>query len=157
MAWKSQNFKKNAWNFAVQRGANPLRNGCEIVVCRVHFGERTRPVPPRAPRLAPRQPQKIGMRPDPCGGNARLNSYPLTVMFWPMNKFSASELLQLPIPERLQLVEDIWNSIADAPEALELTDEDKRLIDERLASRKMDPAAGSPWQDIYNRITSKPK
>lgn len=45
-----------------------------------------------------------------------------------MIKFSASELLQLPVPDRLQLVEDIWNSIADAPEALELTEEDKRLI-----------------------------
>ena len=78
-------------------------------------------------------------------------------MFGAMNKFSASELLQLPVPERLQLVEDIWNSIADAAEALELTDEDRRLIDERLASRQRDPAAGSPWQEVYDRITSKPK
>ena len=78
-------------------------------------------------------------------------------MFVAMNKFSASELLQLPVPERLQLVEDIWNSIADAPEALELTDDDKRLIDERLASRQMDPTAGSAWQEVYGRITSKPK
>jgi putative addiction module component (TIGR02574 family) len=78
-------------------------------------------------------------------------------MFWAMNKFSAVELLQLPVPERLQLVEDIWNSIADAPEALALTDDDKQLIDERLASRQMDPAAGFPWQEVYERITSKPK
>ncbi len=74
-----------------------------------------------------------------------------------MNKFSASELLQLPVPERLQLVEDIWNSIADAPEALVLTDMDKQLIDERLASRQTNPAAGSPWKDVYGRITSKRK
>jgi len=78
-------------------------------------------------------------------------------MFGAMNKFSAAELLQLPVPERLQMVEDIWNSIADAPEALEVTDEDKRLIDERLASRQTNPAAGSPWQEVYDRITSKPK
>ncbi|HZM06015.1 MAG TPA: addiction module protein [Candidatus Saccharimonadales bacterium] len=74
-----------------------------------------------------------------------------------MNKFSVSALLQLPVPDRLQLVEDIWNSIADAPEALELTDEDKRLIDERLAARQRDPEAGSSWQEVYDRITSKPK
>jgi putative addiction module component (TIGR02574 family) len=79
------------------------------------------------------------------------------VILQAMSKFSASELLQLPVPERLQLVEDIWNSIADAPEALELTDEDKRLIDERLASRQRDPAAGSPWQEVYDLMTSKPK
>jgi putative addiction module component (TIGR02574 family) len=74
-----------------------------------------------------------------------------------MDKFSATELLQLPVPERLQLVEDIWNSIADAPETLELTDEDKRLIDERLEARQRDPAAGSQWQHVYDRITSKSK
>ena len=49
------------------------------------------------------------------------------------------------------------NSIADVPEALELTDADKRLIEERLASRQMDPSAGSPWQAVYDRITSKPR
>ena len=74
-----------------------------------------------------------------------------------MNKFSSSELLQLPVPERLQLVQDIWDSIADAPETLELTDEDKRLIDESLAARQRDPAVGSPWQEVYDRITSKPR
>jgi putative addiction module component (TIGR02574 family) len=54
----------------------------------------------------------------------------------------------VPVPERVQLVEDMWNSIADAPEALELTDEDKRLIDERLEARQRNPAAGSPWQEV---------
>jgi putative addiction module component (TIGR02574 family) len=78
-------------------------------------------------------------------------------MVWMMNKFSATELCQLPVSERLQLVEDIWNSIADAPETLELTGEDKRLIDERLAARQENPGAGSPWPEVHARITSKPK
>ena len=61
------------------------------------------------------------------------------------------------MPERLQLVEDIWNTIADAPEGLELTDEDKRLIDERLAAYHQNPNAGSPWDEVYARITSRKK
>jgi putative addiction module component (TIGR02574 family) len=65
--------------------------------------------------------------------------------------------LELPVPERLQLVEDIWNTIADAPEGLELTDEDKRLIDERLAAYHQNPNAGSPWDEVYARITSRKK
>jgi putative addiction module component (TIGR02574 family) len=71
-----------------------------------------------------------------------------------MNKFSAADVLQLPVAERLQLVSDIWDSIADAPEALELTAEDKKLIDERLAARLQNPGAGSPWREVYARITS---
>jgi len=69
-----------------------------------------------------------------------------------MSKFS--DVLQLPIPERLQIVEEIWNSIVDGPEALELTEEDKRLIDERLEARRRNPEAGSPWQEVYARIAN---
>jgi len=74
-----------------------------------------------------------------------------------MSKFSAADVLQLPVPERLQLVEDIWNSIADAPDALELTAEDKLLIDQRLEERRRNPGAGSPWEEVYARITSRKK
>ena len=74
-----------------------------------------------------------------------------------MNKISASDILELPVQERLQLVEDIWNSIVDVPEALALTDEDKRLIDERLEARRRNPTAGSPWAEVYARITARRK
>lgn len=74
-----------------------------------------------------------------------------------MSKFSAADVVQLPIAERLRLVEEIWNSIAEAPEAIDLTPADKRLIDERLEARQRDPGAGSPWEEVYRRITSRPK
>jgi putative addiction module component (TIGR02574 family) len=74
-----------------------------------------------------------------------------------MSKFSASDVVQLPVAERLRLVEEIWNSIAEAPEALELTPEDKRLIDERLEARRRDPGSGSPWEEVYKRIISRGK
>ena len=57
--------------------------------------------------------------------------------------------------ERLKLVGDIWDTIADAPEALELSEEDKQLIDERLKARQLNPNAGAPWQEVYARITSR--
>lgn len=43
-----------------------------------------------------------------------------------------ADVLELPVQERLKLVEDNRDTIADVPEALDLTEEDKRLIDERL-------------------------
>ena len=72
-----------------------------------------------------------------------------------MSKFSAADVLELPVQERLQLVEDIWNSIADAPDALELTDEDRSLIDARLKSREQNPTAGAPWAEVYARVISR--
>lgn len=74
-----------------------------------------------------------------------------------MSKFSAADVLELPVSERLQLVEDIWNTIAAFPEKLELTDEERRLIDQRLQARDQNPAAGSPWVEVYSRITSRRK
>src|SRR2546422_177051 len=72
-----------------------------------------------------------------------------------VSKFSAADVLGLPVQERLQLVEDIWDSIAQAPEALELTEEDRRIIDQRLEARQRNPGAGSPWEEVYARITSR--
>jgi putative addiction module component (TIGR02574 family) len=74
-----------------------------------------------------------------------------------MSKITAADVLDLPVPERLQLVEDIWNTIADVPESLPLTDEDKQLIEERLAAYHRNPQAGSPWEEVYARITSRRK
>ena len=114
-------------------------------------------------------PDGIGIPPTQSGAGyeitVRRGSVPIqeleiesrSVSFCLMNKFSASDVLQLPVAERLQLVSDIWDSIADAPEALELTSEDKKLIDERLAARRKNPGAGSPWREVYDRITSKKK
>ena len=72
-----------------------------------------------------------------------------------MSEFSAADVLELPVPDRLKLIEDICNSIVDAPEALELSDEEKRLIDARLQARERNPDAGSPWEEVYARITSR--
>ena len=45
-----------------------------------------------------------------------------------------SELLELPVEERLKLVEALWESVAECPEALELTAAQKQELDRRLAA-----------------------
>jgi len=74
-----------------------------------------------------------------------------------MSTFAAADTLALPLAERLQLVEDIWDTIAAAPEALPLTDEDRQLIDRRLTARQCDPQAGSPWEEVHARIVARRK
>lgn len=67
---------------------------------------------------------------------------------------TAADALALSIPERIQLVEDIWDSIAAETDAVELTDEEKKIIDERLKAFHKNPDLGSPWEDVYKRIAS---
>ena len=66
-----------------------------------------------------------------------------------------SEVLKLPIDERLKLVESIWNSIAEFPEALELSDAQRRVLKERLADYEADPTAGIPWSELKSQLLAE--
>jgi putative addiction module component (TIGR02574 family) len=69
-----------------------------------------------------------------------------------MKPITLDEVLQLPVPERIRIVEVIWDSIADTPEAVELTDEQKAELDRRLENLEKNPNAGSPWSEVRERI-----
>lgn len=62
------------------------------------------------------------------------------------------ELLELSAAERLELVEELWDSIADDDEALAPTEEQRRDLERRLAEADADPTGGSPWEEVRNRI-----
>jgi len=70
-----------------------------------------------------------------------------------MKRITATDTLELSIPERIQLVEDIWDTISDKTENVELSEQEKNLIDERLEAFHKNPQLGSPWGDVYQRIT----
>ena len=72
-----------------------------------------------------------------------------------MKKITATDTIELSIPERIQLVEDIWDTIATEAEAIELTEDEKRIIDERLEAYHRNPDLGSPWEDVYKRLVGK--
>ena len=72
-----------------------------------------------------------------------------------MKKITVSDTLELSLPERIQLVEDIWDTIANETDAVELSEEEKRIIDERLEAYHKNPDLGSPWEDVYKRIVTK--
>ncbi len=72
-----------------------------------------------------------------------------------MKRLTATDALDLPIPERIQLVEDIWDTTAIETDVVELTEEEKKIIDERLKAYHQNPNLGSPWEDVFKRIVSK--
>jgi putative addiction module component (TIGR02574 family) len=62
------------------------------------------------------------------------------------------DILQLSVSERIQLAEDIWDSIAANPEALPLSDADRQELDRRLESYARNPDEGVPWDDLKKRV-----
>lgn len=67
------------------------------------------------------------------------------------------QLFKLSAAERLELVEELWDSIADDDEALALTDEQREDLDRRLAEADADPTGGSPWEEVRERIRRQPR
>ena len=63
-----------------------------------------------------------------------------------------TDLLQLSLDERIQLVEDLWESIAKDPEALSLTEAQKLELDRRLDDYHRHPEASSPWSVVRERM-----
>lgn len=67
---------------------------------------------------------------------------------------SLSDILQLSVSERIQFVEDVWDSIALIPESVPLTDEQKLVLDQRIEAYHKDPSSGSPWSEVKSKFLS---
>lgn len=70
-----------------------------------------------------------------------------------MDSISLGTLLKLSVSERLLLVEDLWDSIAEVPQSLVLTTEQCEELDARLAAYHADSQQGAPWDVVKQRIT----
>ena len=66
---------------------------------------------------------------------------------------SKAEFLKLSVAERIELVGDIWDSIAlDAPHALDLTDAQRRELRRRLKAHDADPDSGISWAQVRDEL-----
>ncbi|MFH0948177.1 MAG: addiction module protein [Elusimicrobiota bacterium] len=68
---------------------------------------------------------------------------------------TATDVISLSIPERIQLAEDIWDTVAANADLVELTEDEKKVIDKRLEAYYQNPALGSSSEDVFRRIASK--
>lgn len=66
-----------------------------------------------------------------------------------------SNIHELPIEQRLKMVEDIWDSIASDQSALPLTDEQKSELDKRLAAYQADGAPGQLSAEVIANFKQK--
>jgi putative addiction module component (TIGR02574 family) len=62
------------------------------------------------------------------------------------------EISQLSIAERIQLAEDLWDSILDRQDEIELDRAQQQELDRRLTQHRQDPNAGSSWETVKQRL-----
>ena len=65
------------------------------------------------------------------------------------------EYMKLSVSERLQLVEDIWDSIAtEASGEVGLTQAQRLELQRRLAAHRADPSSAIPWEQVRSKLFS---
>ena len=71
---------------------------------------------------------------------------------------ATAEYMKLSVSERIQLVEDIWDSIAaEAPNTVELSQVQKTELHRRVAAHRAEPSTAIPWEQVRTKLfPSKP-
>jgi len=73
-----------------------------------------------------------------------------------MSNALREELFKLSAAERLELVEELWDSIAAEAErdadVLPLTDAQKEELDRRIAAHRADPSRVEPWEEVRKEL-----
>ena len=64
---------------------------------------------------------------------------------------------RLSVEERLALLEELWDSIADSGADLLLTDAQRAELDRRLAEHEARPDEVVPWEDVKASIGGRLK
>ena len=64
----------------------------------------------------------------------------------------AVDITKLTPAERLQLVEELWDSLCDTPEAVPLTEAQRAELDRRLDDLEQEGPNGIPWDEVVRRI-----
>jgi putative addiction module component (TIGR02574 family) len=70
-----------------------------------------------------------------------------------MSRELLTEILKLSPPERIQLVEDIWDSIG--PLDTQMTKAQEQELDRRTAALEKDSEQGIPWEDVKKELLAR--
>jgi putative addiction module component (TIGR02574 family) len=65
------------------------------------------------------------------------------------------DINKLSVAERIQLAEDLWDSVAAETGELPLTEAQTAELERRLADLERDPGAGEPWKIVRARIEQR--
>ncbi len=72
-----------------------------------------------------------------------------------MNLEEMPQIQQLTKEEKLQLVEDLWDSIAAMPDDLPVSDEEKALLAKRLQAHSEAPAEALTLEEFKQRLAER--
>ena len=68
---------------------------------------------------------------------------------------TATTVFDLSPSEKLQLVQDLWDDLASAPETVPVLDWQKHELARRKANLLKNPASGLDWEEVKRRVRAR--
>jgi putative addiction module component (TIGR02574 family) len=65
------------------------------------------------------------------------------------------DIQSLSTPERILLAEQLWDSVRDKSDEIEITPEQIKLLEARLATLEADGDLGDIWESVKGRVVSR--
>ena len=65
------------------------------------------------------------------------------------------KIREVPVNDRIRLVEDIWDSIAEEQEVLVVSNEQRRELYKRLEAYRLSGDPGAPALEVIERIRAE--
>jgi putative addiction module component (TIGR02574 family) len=62
------------------------------------------------------------------------------------------DIQSLSVAERLRLLEEIWDSLVETPEAIPVTEAQRRELERRRRAHARNPAAAKSWAQVRARL-----
>jgi putative addiction module component (TIGR02574 family) len=62
------------------------------------------------------------------------------------------EIRGLSVPDRLHLLEEIWDSLVETPDAVPVTDAQRKELGRRRRAHARNPSAAKSWAQVRARL-----
>ena len=63
--------------------------------------------------------------------------------------------LSLNVEDRLQLIEELWDSLAVTPEAIPVTDAQRKELARRRRAHALNPSAAKSWEEVRAKLARR--
>lgn len=69
-----------------------------------------------------------------------------------MSRVPLDQILALPTAERVEIVQQIWDSVSHDAEGLPLTTAQREELERRWEAFQQNPEEGEPWEDVRKSL-----
>jgi putative addiction module component (TIGR02574 family) len=69
-----------------------------------------------------------------------------------MSKVPIKQLLALSVAERIQLIDDLWESVAADSEGIPISEAQLKEARRRLEEHRADPSSAIPWEQLRREL-----